>query len=142
MVFDFDKSPSFYRKWNKEFDVEDINSNCFYIVIVDDICEDNINDCINNDGQLLYSESSHVLKEECSLMYSETSNGDNADIRLNGTVTFNLSSDFSLKGIFIVNDSGYVLGSSINTYSLNVSDALTLEDGLYFWSLVEGVING
>ena len=29
------------QKWNKEFDVEDIGTNCFYIVLVDEVCDNN-----------------------------------------------------------------------------------------------------
>ena len=115
--------------------MEDIGTNCFYIVLVDDICDDNITDVLNIDGQIRY-DSSHLLSEECELSYVET--GDNADITLDGDVEFTLSNDFPLKGAFLTNDAGYVIGYSINTYSFNISTGITFEDGLFFFSLVEG----
>lgn len=147
-IFDFKKSPSFLDKWNKEFDVEAINTNCFYIVLVDDICDDNILDCLNPDKQLKYSEE-HLLPMECSLNYVK--DGVDSYIRLDGDVdivfpyTDNNSishESFNMKGAFLTTDSGYVIGYSINTYSLNINTEFIIEDGLTFWSIIEGGIYG
>lgn len=121
--------------------MEDIGTNCFYIYIVDDICEDNIEDCINADGQLLYDDNVHVLKQECTLEYVESV--ENGYINLDGDVTFTFGeSNFSMKGTFLVTDNGYVIGYSINTSSLNVTTSLIFEDGLTFFSLVDGDLSG
>lgn len=139
-VFDFEKSPTFFKKWNKEFDVEDINSNCFYIVLADDVCDDNIEDVLNADGQVKYDES-HLIQELCRLNYVEVDK-DTAHILLDGETSISLVNDFNMKGCFLTTDSGYVIGYSINTFSLNISSGIIFEDGLYFFSLVEGDVNG
>lgn len=140
-VFDFEKSPTFFKKWNKEFDVEDIGTNCFYIVLVDDICDDNISDVLNLDGQIKYS-SDHLLSTECNLTYNEI-DVDTAEIKLNGSVDIDFDDltidDFDMKGCFLTNDAGYVIGYSINTRSLNISNEFILEDGLVFFTLVRGL---
>ena len=148
-IFDFKKSPSFLGKWNKEFDVEDINTNCFYIVLVDDSCNDNIEDCLNPDGQLDYAEE-HLLPIQCSLKYETI--GTNSYIRLDGDVdivfpyydeaTEITYDNFNMKGVFITTDSGYVMGYSINTYSMNINTEFIIEDGITFWSIIEGELYG
>ena len=140
-IFDFEKSPSFMRKWNKEFDVEDIGTNCFNIVLVDDICDDNISDCLNQDGQLKYDES-HLKSVECSLVYNEDSDYDTSNIALANSVTVPFTTDevFSMKGVFITNDAGYVMGYSIYTTSINISN-LSFEKDLILWDIVEGSVH-
>ena len=140
-ILDFDKSPSFMQKWNKEFDVEDIGTDCFYIVLIDDICEDNISDVLDNENKISYSEE-HLLSLPCNLKYED--DGDNAYISLDGTVTHTFESDerFNMKGVFVTNQSGYVMGYSINQYSMNISNQFILDDGLKLWSILEGRVNG
>ena len=148
VVMDFKKSPTFMRKWNKEFDVEDIGTNCFYIVLVDDICDDNISDCLNTDNQIKYSEE-HCLPVEVTLKYEEQN--DNAYLTVDGDVSIifpytdtyhSAITSFNMKGIFVTNDAGYVMGYSINQYSVNVNTKFTIADGLKLWSLLEVVNNG
>ena len=137
-IYDFEKSPTFFKKLNKEFDIECTGVNCFYIVLVDDICQDNIEDCINSDGQLLYDDVTHTKKASCVLKYNDIDK-DTAQIVLDGDVTFNLGANmFPLKGAFLVNDNGYVLGYSIETTSFNVTNQMIFEDGLIFWDITEG----
>ena len=143
-IFDFKKSPSFMRKWNKEFDVEDIGTNCFNIVLVDDVCDDNIEDVLNLDGQIKYNES-HLIIAECGLNYV-IDDDSHEHIILNGEVEIDFADldidDFNMKGCFITNDGGYVMGYSINTFSLNISNGIIFENGLYLWSIIEGEVNG
>lgn len=120
--------------------MEDIETNCFYIVLVDDVCDDNIEDCLNSDNQLRYAES-HMRSMECYLVYTETDG--KGHIALSGDVTFTLgATNFAMKGAFLTNDAGYVMGYSINTSSLNITNALIFEEGLRFWDIYEGVSNG
>ena len=134
-IFDFRKSPTFFQKWNKEFDVEDIGSNCFYLVLVDDICADNIDDVLTEDGQISYS-NTHLLKKQCFLEYTQIDN-DHSEITLDGEVEITLANPFNMKGAFLTNDAGYVMGYSINTSSLQISEAIIFEDGLRFWTMGE-----
>lgn len=131
-------------KWNKEFDVEDIGTNCFYIVLVDDVCYDNFADCLNNDGQLIYSDA-HTIKAECSLEY--VTGNTTESVVLDGDVTIDFADEgyddgFKMKGAFLTTDSGYVMGYSINQFSLNITTQMIFEDGLTFYDIVEGGING
>ena len=142
-VFDFKKNPSLMSKWNKEFDVEDIGTNCFYIVLVDDICDDNFADCLD-DGQLRYSDG-HTIKAECSLEYVINNNAES--IVLDGDVTIDFADEeftdgFKMKGAFLTTDSGYILGYSINQFSINITTQMIFEDGLTFFDVIEGGLNG
>ena len=144
-VFDFRKSPTFDRKWNKEFDVEDIETNCFNIVLVNDICDDNIEDCLNADNQLRYNEED-MLFIDCHLVYDDT-NKDNSFIALaeDCSYTFEENEDFKFKGAFVTNESGYVMGYSINTYSVNITNEIIFKKDLKFWTITEdngSVIHG
>ena len=137
-VFDFEKSPTFFQKWNKEFDVEDIGTNCFYFVLVDDICYDNFEECVDSEGHLKYDQS-HWLYEECYLEYTESENQDAIELTIDGTVTIDFEDlsidDFDMKGCFILTDSEYVVGYSINTRSLNISNKFIIEDGLKLFTI-------
>lgn len=143
LIFDFRKSPTFLQKWNKEFDVEDIEATCFYIVLVDDICDDNFSDCVNQDNQIKYSED-HLISSECYLKY--VIDGTNEKIALDGDVTIDFDGEtnpesFSLKGAFLTNDNGYIMGYSINQQSFNVTNQMIFEDDLVFFDIIEGVLN-
>lgn len=141
-IFDFDKSPTFFSKWNKKFDVESLASATFNIVLVDVVCEDNIQDCLDSNGNLKYTTGIHVLKQNCGLKYV-TVDDDTSYIALKENVVFSLGLNFifRMKGIFITTDTGYVMGSSINPNPLNITNSLTLEKDLKFWTITEGDIN-
>ena len=136
------------QKWNKEFDVEDIGTDCFYIVLIDDVCDDNISDVLDIENKISYSEE-HLLQLPCNLKYED--DGDNAYISIDGTVTLTFPytdahhtaiEDFNMKGVFVTNQSGYVMGYSINQYSMNISNQFILDDGLKLWSIMEGKYYG
>ena len=132
------------QKWNKEFDVEDMGTNCFYIVLVDDECDNNFSDCINQDGQLRYS-NQHYISVECELKYTINNNAE--QIALADDVTFDFDGttypeSFNMKGAFLTTDSGYVMGYSINQYSINITTQMIFEKDLIFFDMVEGVSNG
>ena len=133
------------KKWNKEFDVEDMGANCFYIVLVDDNCEDNFSDCVNADGQLIYDES-HMLTAECELAYVVDNNKES--IVLNEDCIFDFAEDSSLpdsfkfKGAFLVTDARYAMGYSINQYSLELTTQLVFEKDLRFFDVLEAVSDG
>lgn len=125
------------QKWNKEFDVENIGTNCFNIVLVDDVCDDNFSDCINPDGQLKYDTELHCKSVECSLVYS------NDKIVLGADAVINFNDDsFDMKGVFLTTDSGYIMGYCINQVSLTVTNSMTFEEGFIFYDIVEGACNG
>lgn len=146
-VFDFRKSPTFLRKWNKEFDVEEIETTCFYIYLLNDICYDNIEQCVDeNTGRFTFTDEqlqNNSLKLPCylELKYVDT---DVSDIVLKEDTeyTFGADENFAMKGAFLVTDSGYVMGYSINSQSVNITNRIIFEKGLTFWNIVEGVLNG
>ena len=141
-IFDFKKSPSFFRKgWNKKFDVDDLSNETINIVLVDDICDDNISDCINGEGELIYS-SPNILSENCTLNFVDEDEN-RSYIQLDDDVTFELEeTNFNMKGAFLTTSDGYVIGYSINQYSLNITNAMIFEKDLIFFDIVESVING
>ena len=141
VVLDFDKSPSFMMKWNKEFDVEDIGTNCFYIVLIDDICDDNITDVLDVENKIKYDEE-HLLPLKCNLKYED--DGDTSYVSLDGNVThtFAQGKSFNMKGVFVTNESGYVMGYSINQYSFNINNQFIMDDGLKLWTILEAKLHG
>lgn len=134
--FDFRKSPSFLRKWNKEFDVEDLENTTFKIILVNENCDNNIEDCLT-DGVLKYG-ASDCLIEDCTLKYDEL-DSDNVNITLDGDVTFTINDPFQLKGAFITTSSKYVLGYSINTSSLSIYNEMIFKDEMVIWDIMDGV---
>lgn len=138
-IFDFEKSPTFFKKWNKEFDVENLGSGTFNIVLVGEECPNNIEDCLN--GTALQS-FSNALTESVDLVFDEIDR-DTFSIKVDGDVVFDIGEDnnFSLKAAFLTSSnttSNYVMGFSINQNSINVSNEVIFEDGLVFWSVAEG----
>lgn len=146
-VFDFRKSPSFLRKWNKEFDVEAMESSSFNIYLLNDICYDNIEQCVDeNTGKFVFSSeqlqaNSLVLPCQLELKYIDN---DVSDIVLKEDTehTFDADENFAMKGAFLVTDEGYVMGYSINSQSVNITNRIIFEKRLTFWNIVEGVLNG
>lgn len=128
------------QKWNKEFDVEAIDSNCFYIVLVDDVCDDNFSDCVNNEGYLRYSSSNYV-QVECSLKY-DTNNGRESIVLDADAVIDFTDAGFRMKGIFLTTDTGYVMGYNINQTSVLVNTSMTFEKDFIFYDIVEGATYG
>ena len=138
-IFDFEKSPTFFKKWNKEFDVDNLGSGTFNIVLVGEECPNNIEDCLN--GTALQS-FSNALTESVDLVFDEIDR-DTFSIKVDGDVVFDIGEDnnFSLKAAFLTSSnttSNYVMGFSINQNSINVSNEVIFEDGLVFWSVAEG----
>ena len=143
-IFDFRKSPTFLKKWNKEFDVEDFDNSTFYIVLVNDVCADNVSECIDNNGQLVYS-GSNIISNSCELEYVINGNTESIALKEDCTFTFDdttYPAHFNMKGAFLVNEDNYVLGYSINQYSLYITTQMIFEAGLIFYSIVESVLDG
>ena len=138
-IFDFEKSPTFFKKWNKEFDVENLGSGTFNIVLVGDECPNNIEDCLNGTALQSFSDT---LTESVDLIFDEIDR-DTFSIKVDGDVVFDIGEDnnFSLKAAFLTSSNtttNYVMGFSINQNSINVSNEVIFEDGLVFWSVAEG----
>ena len=142
-IFDFRKSPTFLKKWNKEFDVEDLGNGSFYIALVNDSCADNFSECVDSDGILIYSDE--ALFNGCSLEY--VVNGNTESIKLAEDCTFTFDDTeypprFNMKGAFLINEDHYVMGYSINQYSIPITTQMIFEAGLSFYDIVEGVLDG
>lgn len=144
-IFDFRKSPSLIQKWNKEFDVEEIDTTCFYLYLLDDICYDNIKQCLDSEGKFIFTNTqmtAHSVNQPCYLKSTHvTDTIDNIILKDDVTFTFG-ENNFAMKGAFLVTDSGYVMGYSINTYSVNVTNQMIFEAGLEFFEIIEGAYNG
>lgn len=143
-IFDFRKSTTFLKKWNKEFDVEDFGNSTFYIVLVDENCNDNFSECINQDGQLIY-DNTHSIKSECELSYVVNDNTESIVLAADCTFDFNgedYPTSFNMKGAFLVNEDNYVLGYSINQYAIYITTQMIFEQGLTFYDIVEGILDG
>ena len=47
-----------------------------------------------------------------------------------------------MKGAFLTTYDDYVLGYSINQFSITITTQMIFEDGLTFYDIVDGVYNG
>ena len=105
-IFDFRKSPTFMRKWNREFDVEDLGNSTFYIVLVDENCPNNFSECVDpTTGELIFQEGQYI-HAECELDY--VIDGNVETIVLNEDCTFDFDGttypeSFKMKGAFLTN---------------------------------------
>lgn len=144
-IFDFKKNTSLMRKgWNKEFDVGDMGASSFHIVLVDGNCKDNFSECVDSDGKLIYS-NSQKISQECELVYVATGNTESLVLNEDCTFEFNgedYPESFKFKGAFLTTDENYVLGYSINQYSLQITTQMKFEKGLVFFDITEGVFDG
>lgn len=124
-----------------------MESSSFNIYLLNDICYDNIEQCVDeNTGKFVFSSeqlqaNSLVLPCQLELKYIDN---DVSDIVLKEDTehTFDADENFAMKGAFLVTDEGYVMGYSINSQSVNITNRIIFEKGLTFWNIVEGVLNG
>ena len=66
---------------------------------------------------------------------------------LDDDVTFEFDGEtypesFDMKGAFLTTADGYVLGYSINQFSLTITTQMIFEKDLVFFDIIEGVLNG
>lgn len=138
LVLDFSKSPTFFRKWNIDFTVAQMEStsNNFRLILCSD-CYDDFSDCIDANGVLLNTNDiSHTLA--CSLKYTQTG-ADNVDITLRNAVTLTLGTDIEeLRGIFLCNTSNYVIEYCIFNQPLQITNKLVFDADLEFISISNG----
>ena len=138
------------KKLNKEFDVEAMGDNCFCIRIIDDLCDNNIKACLNEDLQLKYTDEeleAHSMIAPCNLVYEELDPDDetneDAQIKLDGEVTFTFGQEnFPLKGVFLTTDNGYVMAYVIHSNTINITNQMIFEDELILIETREGAVNG
>ena len=143
-IFDFKKSTKFLKKWNKEFDVEAFDSSTFQITLVDGECANNFSDCVDSDGQLIYT-STHSISAECELDYVVQDNTESIVLKEDCTFDFDgetYPTSFKMKGAFLTTDTGFVLGYSINQYTLEITTQMIFEKDLTFFDIVEVVSDG
>ncbi len=137
------------KKWNKEFDVEDtvgdttVLDQTFKIILVNGDCRDNFLECVT-DGVLNYS-GSQIVSAECNLRYETNNNSES--IVLDDDVTFDFDGEtypesFPMKGAFLTTYDDYVLGYSINQFSITITTQMIFEKDLAFFDVIEGGLNG
>lgn len=136
--FDFQSVDDFLDEWNLQFRLNDMTNtaNKFQLVLAS-YCPDNINQCLTN-GQLnsnvtIATISGTAQIKDCPLVWDTVNN----EIR-SGTadVTFNLSTNtFPLKAIFLRTYAGYVMGYSITSTPIKVTNEVILEANTILWSV-------
>ena len=132
-LFDFHRSPLFFKQWNIDFTVTQMQQdNNNFNIIYCSTAPDNINDCLSN-GRLDSSKVTVIGTVPLSLKYV------NDVISVRADATLNLGQTIEpLKAVFITNTSGFVLGYSINTQAYEITNTLTIEKDTILWSIVDG----
>lgn len=132
-IFDFQRVPRFFKDWNVNFKVDDMQKtdNLFQIVFCD-IAPDNLVDCLN--GTVLNGNVNIVGTCDISLNY------DNDVISVRNDATWTIGENIKqIKAIFVrVKSTGYVMGYSINTTAFDVTNEVVIEKDTILWSIVNG----
>ena len=134
---DWSKGYSFWRFWNKMFDVELMNGTVGnFRIYFSSYSPENFEDCIVGRGELDPSIIMQSQGVNCGLIWDN----DESSIRISSDVVWNIGNEIvPLKSIFLVNTSNkYVLGYSINTNSFDVTNQLVIDGGSYLWTFHEG----
>lgn len=134
-MLDWKKSPLFFREWNSKFTVATMNGDTenFRIILASD-CADDISDCLNNGGGLNGSVT-RLTTLNVGLEYKDSVNGEPFTIELSNSATYNLGENVeTLRGVFLTNVGGFVLGYCIFNNHFQITDSITFEEGLRFWS--------
>lgn len=134
-IFDFQRTPLFFERWNIDFLVSEMKQDADNFEIV--YCRyspNNINDCLTN-GKL----NSNVVVEDGGVCNLNLKYQDDI-ISVRKDSTYNIGRAIrSLKAVFIRNKrTGFVMGYSINNSAFDVTNKILLEKDTILWSMIDG----
>lgn len=132
-LFDWSRTPLFFRKMGKSFDVEAMNGNSNYQLVFSSYCPSNIEDCVNYNG-VLNSDVTLTQVVNCSLMFQDDT------IKLSADATWSIGDVIvPLKAVFLRDkNTKFVLGYSINNTAFEVTNQLKMSKDTIFWSFSNG----
>ena len=146
LIFDFHSVDDFKENLNVKFSLtEDMthleggeyvtpsSASTKFNIIISSYSSNEPSDCINSNGTL---NTNNVVETEtlsCGLTW------DGTFIKVTDDVSVSLSEGeiLPVKSVFVTNDdTGYVMGYSINTNPFEVTNEVKFEEGTIFWSIV------
>ena len=133
---------------------EDITTSLFdgetknFKIVLAEQCNDNIKDCLNNDGTLndevITIAGSESDNGDCALLWSVGVNSNRAISIASNGVSYQLGDEtHMLKGAFLIcANSGVVLAYSINNVPIPISNSFTAPVDGMIWSIRNQVYEG
>ena len=133
--FDLIRSPLAKKKYNISYSDSDLDGTAKWQIIISNDCSDNVADCIDSNGVLKSGFTKTTLGDiKLQLVeYNEYS----SEIMIKENVTFNLSSDVDVKGVFLVKKASpyFVLGYSINVKPMRFCEKIIFEADNVLWKV-------
>ena len=133
-IFDFQRTPLFWEKWNISFTVAKMKQDAVnFEVVYCTHAPNNIDDCLNQDGTL----NNNVEIAGVALLRLKYDEG---IISVRSQSAYHIGdSIIPLKAVFIRDRStGFVMGYSINTVAFEVTNNVILREGTILWSIIDG----
>lgn len=135
-LVDWSRVKNFWRAWNEEFTVQEMNGANNFQLVFSSYTPNNIDDCLTNSGTLTQDVLATSTVIDCGLTWD-----DNGIISISNNVTWNIGHEtiIPLKAIFLrKKENGFVLGYSINQTSFDVTNKVIVDKDTVIWSFHSG----
>ena len=135
-LVDWSRVKNFWRAWNEEFTVQEMNGANNFQLVFSSYTPNNIDDCLTNSGTLTQDVLATSTVIDCGLTWD-----DNGIISISNNVTWNIGNEtiIPLKAIFLrKKENGFVLGYSINQTSFDVTNKVIVDKDTIIWSFHSG----
>lgn len=138
-LFDFQRVPTFFDKWNIDFSVADMNTSENFEFVFSDYAPDNISDCLS--GTALNTTNVHIAQSgsavvPCSLKW----NSETGIISVRNDTTWTIGdNNIFLKAVFLRHRyTKYVMGYCIHMNSFDVTNSVIFDENTILWSITDG----
>lgn len=135
-LVDWSRVKNFWRAWNEEFTVQEMNGANNFQLVFSSYTPNNIDDCLTSSGTLTQDVLATSTVIDCGLTWD-----DNGIISISNNVTWNIGNEtiIPLKAIFLrKKENGFVLGYSINQTSFDVTNKVIVDKDTVIWSFHSG----
>ena len=135
-LVDWSRVKNFWRAWNEEFTIQEMNGANNFQLVFSSYTPNNIDDCLTNSGTLTQDVLATSTVIDCGLTWD-----DNGIVSISNNVTWNIGHEtiIPLKAIFLrKKENGFVLGYSINQTSFDVTNKVIVDKDTVIWSFHSG----
>ena len=135
-LVDWSRVKNFWRAWNEEFTIQEMNGANNFQLVFSSYTPNNIDDCLTNSGTLTQDVLATSTVIDCGLSWD-----DNGIVSISNNVTWNIGHEtiIPLKAIFLrKKENGFVLGYSINQTSFDVTNKVIVDKDTVIWSFHSG----
>ena len=135
-LVDWSRVKNFWRAWNEEFTIQEMNGANNFQLVFSSYTPNNIDDCLTNNGTLTQDVLATSTVIDCGLTWD-----DNGIVSISNNVTWNIGHEtiIPLKAIFLrKKENGFVLGYSINQTSFDVTNKVIVDKDTVIWSFHSG----